>query len=101
MKLLAMEKENAGVTADEMQPLHKAEALRVWELYQAGAIREMYFRQDIHTAVLVLECEDMQEAKALLETLPLVEAGMITFEVIPLIPYSGFERLFSREEGKS
>jgi hypothetical protein len=34
------------------------------------------------------------EAQRLLETLPLVQAGLITFEVIPLIPYPGFERLF-------
>jgi len=41
-----------------------------------------------------LECADVVEAESLLTTLPLVRAGLIAFEVIPLVPYPGFERLF-------
>jgi hypothetical protein len=33
-----------------------------------------------------------------LETLPLVKAGLITFDVIPLKAYPGFARLFNHEE---
>jgi len=33
----------------------------------------------------------------LLETLPLAQAGLIGFEVIPLAPYPGFERLFGEQ----
>jgi hypothetical protein len=58
-------------------------------------IREVYFRADRHAAVLVLECASSEEAQAVLATLPLVAAGLITFEVIPLAPYPGFARLFS------
>jgi hypothetical protein len=43
---------------------------------------------------LILECADTNEAQHLLESLPLVQAGLIRFDVIPLIPYPGFERLF-------
>ena len=32
----------------------------------------------------------------MLETLPLVQAGLIRFEVIPLVPYPGFGRLFEK-----
>jgi len=67
----------------------------VWELYQTGAIRELYFDQANHNAVLILECRDIQEANKILQTLPLVKEGLITFEVIALEPYSGFSRLFS------
>jgi hypothetical protein len=49
-------------------------------------------------AVLVLECSDVDEAKHILGNLPLVRAGLIDFEVIPLIAYSGFARLFHQEE---
>ena len=55
---------------------------------------ETYFRADTHEAVLVLECADADEAKAVLAEMPLVSAGLITFEVIPLAPYDGFARLF-------
>jgi hypothetical protein len=94
MKIFALEKETPGRTTEQFAPYLKAEAARVWELYKCGQLREMYFRQDRKEAVLVLECADLVEAQRLLETLPLVQAGLITFEVIPLIPYPGFERLF-------
>mgnify|MGYP000865184664 FL=1 len=96
MKILALEADAPG--ADEgayTAALLQAEAGRAWELHQAGVIRELYFRADRHAAVLVLECATTEEAQAVLATLPLVAAGLITFEVIPLAPYPGFARLFS------
>ena len=61
-------------------------------------IRETYFRQDRSTAVLILECADATEAEAVLQTLPMVRAGLITFEIIPLVAYPGFARLFAITE---
>lgn len=94
MKILAIEKEKPGVRAEDFQPHLAAEAARAWELYQAGIIRELYFDADRHCAVLMLECTDAGEAREVLSTLPLVEEGLIEFEIIPLVPYSGFARLF-------
>jgi hypothetical protein len=96
MKYLALEQELPNISAAQFQPpLLKAEAVRVWELYQAGVLREIYFRQDRAEAVLVLECANTDEAQATLNTLPLVKAGLITFELIPLRPYPGLARLFA------
>ena len=98
MKILAMEKEIPGVTAERFTShLKKAEAARVWELYQAGVFRDLYFRQDRSDAVLVLECADVAEANQVLNALPLVKEGLIAFDVIALIPYPGFSRLFTEE----
>jgi len=94
MKFLAMEIETEGVKPEQYRPHLKVEARRVWELYQSGKIRELYFRADRSEAVLILECADVQDAHQTLASLPLVQAGLITFEVIPLIPYPGFARLF-------
>ena len=94
MKILAMEIENTDAKPEQYGPHLKAEARRVWELYQSGMIRELYFRADRAEAVLMLECADVKEAQQTLESLPLVQAGLITFDVIPLIPYPGFARLF-------
>ena len=94
MKILALEKEIPGATAEDFNRLGKAEAARAWELTQAGVFREMYFRSDTPSAVLVLECADVQEAREVLDSLPLVTAGLIDFEIIPLMPYPGFARLF-------
>ena len=98
MKILAIEQEVPGVTAEDFTPeLKRAEAARAWELYQAGPFREIYFRQDDPSAVLILECADVAEADEILSTLPLVKAGLITFELMPLIPYPGFARLFEEK----
>ncbi len=94
MKILAIEQESPGATDDDFRPHLKAEAARAWELYQAGVFREMYFREDVHTAVLILECADVEAARAALDSLPLVKAGLIMLDIIPLIPYPGFSRLF-------
>lgn len=94
MKILAMEVETADAKAEQFGPHLKAEARRVWELYQKGLIRELYFRADRSEAVLILECADVNVAQQTLESLPLVQAGLIRFEIIPLIPYPGFARLF-------
>ncbi len=97
MKILALERELPGATADKFRPLLASEALRAYDLYQAGWLRELYFRQDIHSAVLILECKDIQEAASVLNSLPLVKEGLIAFDLIPLAPYPGFARLFSME----
>ncbi|HEX9972147.1 MAG TPA: muconolactone Delta-isomerase family protein [bacterium] len=100
MKILAIEKEIIGITKDQLTAeLKKAEANRLWELYQSGKIRELYFRADRNEAVLILECIDTSEAKSVLNTLPLMKAGLIDFDIIPLKAYPGFSRLFSATTG--
>jgi len=95
VKIIALEKEVPGKTAADFSPYLKAEAAKVWELYQRGLARELYFREDQSTAVLVLECVGLQEAGTMLSELPLVQAGLIGFDLIPLRPYPGFARLFT------
>jgi hypothetical protein len=96
MKILALEKDMPGARAEQFPPLLQAEARRVWELQQAGLLREIYFRQEKTEAVLILECVDAAEAREILNSLPLVREKLIDFEIIPLVPYPGLERLFAR-----
>lgn len=95
MKILAIEKEVPGVKEDDYKPFLKHEALQAWNLYQKEIIRELYFTKPDNFAVLILECKDADEADKYLNTLPLVREGLIRFEVLPLIPYTGFARLFA------
>lgn len=95
MKLLALETEGpeyapAAFTTD----LLEAEALALWRLQQEGTVRAAYFRLDRKDAVLELEAPDLDTARRALAALPLVETGLVTFTLIPLRPYDGFERLF-------
>jgi hypothetical protein len=58
----------------------------------------LYFRVDRSEAVLILECVDVDEARSILDTLPLVREKLIGFELIPLMAYPGFARLFRTEQ---
>lgn len=95
MQFIALEIENPNVLAEAFQPHLSDEARRVWELQQQGIIREAHFRADRHTAVLVLECESLAQAQEVASSFPLVQQGLIRFELIPLVPYSGLARLFA------
>ena len=97
MKILALEHELPNVTVAQFQQYANDEARKVWELQQAGVIREIYFRADRNDAVLVLECASITEAQETLSTLPLVQNKLIAFELIPLKAYPGFERLFAKD----
>jgi hypothetical protein len=96
MKVLAIEHEVAGVAASDFGPHLRAGGAGL-ELQQAGIIREIYFRVDRAEAVVMLECTDGAQANEVLHSLPLVEADLITFEVIPLKPYPGLSRLVAKE----
>lgn len=97
MKILALEIENEGATSEGFQKYSKEEARHVWELCKSDKIREIYFRGDENSAVIILECESLDEAEETLASLPFVKNDLIHFEIIPLKPYPGFERLFSKE----
>jgi hypothetical protein len=95
MKILAIEIESNPVIWSQVPPdLMKAEARQAYELLQAGYIRDIQFRADNHHAIIELECDSIEQAKSLISTLPLVAAGLIHFEIVQLIPYPGFKRLF-------
>ena len=98
MKILALEKEVPGVNDGQFtDDILKAEARKAWELYQSGVLRELYFTADKDEAVLVLKCESADEARRQLSELPLMRAGLIDFQVIPLVAYPGFARLFAQK----
>jgi len=97
MKILALEKEKPSVGEERFtEEILESEARKAWTLYKSGVLRELYFRADKREAVLVLECKDADEARLQLNELPLVRAGLIDFELIPLLAYPGFERLFKK-----
>lgn len=92
MKFLAIEIEKEGLSTKDFQPHLRNESIKVLELYERGIIREIYFDQ-YHCAVLILECQSITDAEKVLNELPLVSNGLITFNIRELMPYTGFSRL--------
>lgn len=91
---MAIEKEIAAKIAATDKTLFEREARRAWELTQSGVFREMYFMRDRPLAVIILEVDSVEAAKKALDSLPLVKEKIIDFDVMPLVPYPGFARLF-------
>ena len=99
MKVLALGRDTAPAGDPRFAEQRPAEARRAWELYQQDVLREIYFRADRPNGVLVLEVPDLAAARDVIDSLPLVAAGLIDFDLVPLKPYPGFARLFA--EGAS
>jgi muconolactone delta-isomerase len=95
MKILALNVDVPGVTYEQMAPHMKAETKIVWDMYMSGALREIYLRQDQRGVVIIFECDSVEEVQQHLNTLPLVQHGLIAFDVVPVGPYPGFARLFA------
>jgi hypothetical protein len=94
MKVLALGRDTAPADDPRFPEIRPAEARRAWELYQQDVLREIYFRADRPNGVLVLEVPDLAAARAVIDSLPLVAAGLVDFDLVPLKPYPGFARLF-------
>lgn len=94
MKFLAIEKDFPKTKWENSEQILKNEAQRVYQLYLSGHLREIYFNE-LHNAILVLECESKQSALEILNTLPLVQHKIIFFELMELNPYTGYQRLIN------
>lgn len=95
MRLLALEYELKALDPATAAEVLRAEAMALWALQQEGLVREAHFRADRKEAVLVLEAGSLAEAETRLAAMPLVCEGYIRFEVIALVPYDGYARLFA------
>ena len=95
MKVLAIGHPQTGIRWEHIAPYVGEEARSVWELYESDRVREFYLRADPRPGVvLVLECDEVTEAERLVAGLPISEADLLNFEVIPLRPYIGLRELF-------
>jgi len=95
MKILVLPKAIEGVSREEMLQHAPEEIHAVWELYKQGICREFYSRVDEQgRVVLVLESASADAARDALATLPFVRLHLIDFDVIPLAPFAGLERMF-------
>jgi hypothetical protein len=95
MKILAIEKEIEGVKWDNIEDLLEQEAQYVFQLYLSDSLREIYFTEE-KNAVLILETDDRETAKELLDSLPLVKNRKIRFDIMELRPYTGYERIIKK-----
>jgi len=71
--------------------LAPTETQRARELYASGVLRQIWRRGDIPGAAIIWEAPSEAEARAAIESLPMVQAGMLEILAFaPLEPYPGF-----------
>lgn len=93
--ILAIEQETRDAApSDFTASLLDQEARAVWQYQQDGFIRQIFFRDDQDAAILIVEAASVEQAEARLRKLPLVDSGLVSFELIALKAYPGFARLF-------
>ena len=98
MKILCLDRPLPGATLEKYQPYLLDEVSHAWQSYKNGIIREIYCRKDRPGVAIMAECESAEEAKRAFDDLPLVKAGLIEIEAIPLGPFANWEMLFAPQE---
>lgn len=77
-----------GADFNQVRPVLRNEVPDTVRLYLAGKIDQWYTRRDSNGVVFVLNVTTVDEAHTLLEKLPLGQAHLMDFELIPLGPLS-------------
>ena len=75
-----------GVTPDQIIAVIPAEIRATVKLYLDGKIREWYSRGDGKGVIFLVEAKTEDEARAIMETLPLAKEQLMDHEYIPVGP---------------
>ena len=92
MKVVAITHRSETHAPEDFAPHLDVEVDHALGLLSEEKIREIYSRTDGKGAIIVLEAENEAQAQSYLDSLPLAQKGMLTFEVYGTKPYRGFLR---------
>lgn len=85
MKVFALYSLNAPLTPEQRKEHMAHEVPATVKLYLEGKIEQFWFR-DNAGPIFLMETPSVEEARATLETLPLVAEKLATFDLIPVGP---------------
>jgi muconolactone delta-isomerase len=97
MQILAISKIKQGVTADNIASVGADEVKHTLEAYLDGKIRNFWFQVNRPGVVFMLESKDEDEARRIMDELPLVVAGLMDVDLIPLQPLQPLGTLIGRK----
>ena|SRR5215469_7630629 len=75
-----------GVTPEQVMKIMPAEVRATVPLYLEGKIQQWFTRGDSKGVIFLLNCKDVQEARALMESLPLTKENLMDEQFIPVGP---------------
>jgi len=91
--VLVIETAKPGVTAQQVMAIIPAEIRATVKLYLDGKIREWYSRGDGKGVVFLVDATTEDEARAIMETLPLAMEELIDHDYIPVGPLMALRAL--------
>jgi hypothetical protein len=97
-RILAIGRFNAPPTPDQFKLLASQEVPDTLRLYLAGKIDQWYSIQNDNGVVFILNASTVEEAHTMLEALPLGQAKLMTFQLIPLGPLSPLALLLPKQD---
>lgn len=91
--VLVIETAKRGVTAQQIMAIIPAEIRATVKLYLDGKIQQWYSRGDGKAAIFMVNAKTEDEARAIMETLPLAKEELIDHEYIPVGPLMALRAL--------
>ena len=90
-----------SVTMPDLMKVLPEEARETMLLYLDGKIDNWYSRADGKGVVFFLRCSTVEEAKAIMGSLPLDKAGLVDLEFIPVGPLAPMRMLTKPQPGEA
>lgn len=84
-----------GVSRDQLAKVLPTEVRETVQMYLDGKIQQWFSRGDGKGVVFVLESKSVEEAKGLMESLPLSKAKLVTFDYMTLGPLTPLRLLLA------
>ena len=85
-EVLVIQTPKQGVTAQQILAVIPAEIRATVKLYLDGKIRQWYSRGDGKGVIFLVDAKTEDEARAIMETLPLAKEQLMDHEYIPVGP---------------
>jgi hypothetical protein len=92
MKVFAIASANSTLTPDKLQQHMPNEVPATLQLYLDGKVEQFWFREKAGP-IFLMDVESVEQAKATLDTLPLVADGLMSYELLPVGPLAPLGRL--------
>jgi len=86
-----------GVTRQQIMSIMPAEVRATVKLYLDGKIRQWYSRGDGRGVIFVIDAKTVDEAHAIIDTMPLSKEDLVDHEYIPVGPLMPLSALIGNE----
>lgn len=93
--VLAMLTVKADRSRDDIQKVMPSEVRETLKLYLDGKISQWFGKADGRGVVFIINSSSVADAKAITDTLPLIKAGLASFDFVALTPLTPLSRLLA------